>query len=142
MEMAIKAKDRRTKHRFPLQRDVRYKMTEDGVQTAAGAGATMNIGSGGVAFTSDHSMHIGAFVELSISWPVLLDESLPMRLIVFGRIVRVGLQDAACSVDKYEFRTQSRTLTAVSSAVRSDSMLKRWVDGVRKEELKLESARA
>jgi hypothetical protein len=117
-------------------------MTEDGVQTAAGSGATIDIGSAGVSFTADQSMRVGAFVELSISWPVLLHESLPMRLIVFGRVVRVRGQEAACSVDKYEYRTQARTLAAVSSGVRSDSMLERWANGVQKGASKTYIARA
>src|SRR3954468_1068473 len=87
MELIKTANDRRSKYRFEMQRDLRYKMTGDGMPSAAGAGQTINMCSEGVAFATEHTMRSGAFVELSISWPVLLDDSCPMRLIVFGRVL-------------------------------------------------------
>jgi hypothetical protein len=131
MEVMKKATDRRSKQRFAMQREMRYKTAEDGVVVATGIGQTLNIGSGGVAFLTEGTMQAGAFVELSISWPVLLDESCPMRLIVFGRVLRTHGKKTVCTVDKYEFRTQARTLQTIS-APRGDGMLQRWSDGVRK----------
>src|SRR5947209_799482 len=127
MEPVKRETERRNKHRFAIQREIRYKVAEDGVVVSSGNGQTINIGSGGVAFGAEGALVPGAFVELSISWPVLLDESCPMRLIVFGRVLRAHGKKAVCSVDKYEFRTQSRTLQAMP-AVRSDGMLQRWAD--------------
>jgi hypothetical protein len=141
MHMTKKEAERRQKHRFPLQRQLRYKVTEDGVVVAAGGGETVNMGSGGVAFTSEGQLRVGLFVELAISWPVLLDESCPMRLIIFGRILRCQRNRAACTIDKWEFRTQARKLETISTG-RSDGMLQRWVDTVRKTELKATMAGA
>lgn len=135
MERSRKATERRAKYRFEMQRDVRYKVTGDGIQPVAGTGTTSNLCSAGVAFSTQHSLPIGGFVELSISWPVLLDDSCPMRLIVFGRVLRAHEDSAVCSIDKYEFRTAARTFTATSVG-RSDGMLQRWADGMRKETLK------
>ena len=135
MELMKKGSDRRSKQRFAMQREMRYKTAEDGVVIAAGLGQTVDIGSGGVAFTADGAMQPGAFIELSISWPVLLDENCPMRLIVFGRVLRANGKRAVCTIDKYEFRTQSRTLQTMPMP-RSDGMLQRWSDGVRKGTLK------
>jgi hypothetical protein len=132
--------DRRAKYRFEIQRQVRYKLAEDGVVVAAGSGQTLNMCSGGVSFTSEQALPPGGFVELSISWPVLLDETCPMRLIVFGRLLRCKGQQAVCTIDKYEFRTQARTFQATAPA-RSDGMLQRWADGFRKETLKASAAR-
>ncbi|HTS60953.1 MAG TPA: hypothetical protein VMH28_02955 [Candidatus Acidoferrales bacterium] len=141
MEPTRKETERRHKIRFPIQRQLRYKVAEKGVVVASGDGETINMGSGGVAFTTDVRLRPGAFVELSISWPALLHENCPMRLIVFGRILRSPGHGAACSVDKWEFRTQSRKLQPIS-AVRSDGMLQRWADTVRKTELKTNLATA
>jgi hypothetical protein len=141
MELMKKGTERRNKHRFAMQREMRYKTAEDGIVVAAGTGQTLNIGSGGVAFVADGAMQTGAFVELSISWPVLLDESCPMRLIVFGRVLRSNGPKAVCSVDKYEFRTQSRTVQTMPMP-RSDARLQRWSDGVRKGTLKTNLAGA
>ena len=43
---------------------------------------TIDIGSGGVGFTIGRQLEAGNFIQLSISWPVLLDETCLMRLIV------------------------------------------------------------
>jgi len=128
--------ERRSKFRFGIQRDVRYKVLEDGALIASGTGQTVNIGSGGIAFFAEHQLKPGAFVEVSISWPVLLDQTCPMRLIVFGRVLRSAGKKNVCSVDKHEFRTQARTFQAVM-VPRSDGMLQRWAEGFRKETLKI-----
>ena len=141
MQVANRENDRRAKYRFGIERELRYKLAEDGVVVAAGSGQTINIGSGGVAFTSEQALTPGGLVELSISWPVLLDETCPMRLVAFGRVLRCDSQQVVCTIDKYEFRTQARTFQA-SAAPRSDMMLRRWADGVRKETLKTAGARA
>jgi len=127
--------DRRKKFRFPIRRELRYKLLEEGVLVGAGAGQSVNMGSGGVAFSIDRELTPGAFIELSISWPVLLDDTCPMRFIVFGRVLRSLGRRSICSIDKYEFRTQARTYQT-APAVRNDSMLQRWADGMRKEAIK------
>src|SRR5882724_6967076 len=141
MEATQKANERRSKYRFEMRRELRYKMTGDGVPAAAGTGKTINMGSGGIAFATEHQLHHGAFVELSISWPVLLDDNCPMRLIVFGRVLRTTGQQAICTIDKYEFRTAARTFQ-MAPTVRNDGMLQRWADGMRKGMIKENMASA
>ena len=135
VEMAV---ERRRKARFFMNRELRYKVLEDGAVVEAGRGMTFNVSSGGVAFLIEQQLRAGSFIELSISWPALLEGSCPMRLIVFGRVLRSSGRKSACTVDKYEFRTQGRVLQV--APVRTDSMLERWADTVRRESLK--SARA
>jgi hypothetical protein len=124
-------KDRRAKYRFEIQRELRYKATADRIQPASGVGRTLNLCSGGVAFLAEHPLPEGAFVELSISWPALLDESCPMRLNVFGRVIRTAGLAVVCSIDKYEFRTAPRVLRP-ATPIREDRRLERWADGTRK----------
>ncbi len=54
-------------------------------------------------------------MELSISWPALLNDNCPMKLMVFGRVVRCGNNVAASTIEKYEFRTSGRPLPAVQA---------------------------
>jgi len=133
------ANDRRERMRFPIQRELRYKLVEDSNVVATGVGFTLDIGSGGASFFAGGKLKPGAFVELSISWPVLLDDRCAMRLIVFGRVLRTSDGDSACTIDKYEFRT-SRTFQANVTPVRNDSMLQRWADTVARDNLKLHAA--
>jgi len=128
--------ERRAKMRFPLQRELRYKLLEENDVIETGAGYTLDIGSAGVAFCADGVLTPGAFIELSMSWPVLLEERCPMRLIVFGRVLRNCGRLSACTIDRYEFRTQARTFA--HATVRQDSMLERWASFVR-ESAKLEA---
>ena len=133
--------DRRKKFRFPIHRELRYKLLDEGVLIGAGTGQSVNIGSAGVSFSLDQELKPGAFIELSISWPVLLDDACPMRFIVFGRVLRSAGRKSACTIDKYEFRTQARTFQT-APAVRSDAMLQRWAADVRRESAKLRVATA
>jgi len=135
IEKLIRATDRRKKRRFPIRRELRYKLLADRVIVDSGTGQTMNVGSGGIAFSIDHQLKPGAFIELSISWPVLLDDTCPMRLIVFGRVLRSQGRKTVCTIDKHEFRTQARTIQA-AGVMRNDSMLRRWAGEMLKENLK------
>jgi hypothetical protein len=127
--------ERRSKTRFPIHRDLRYKLLENDIVIESGMGETIDMASGGMAFQIERTLQLGAFVELSISWPVLLDDSCAMRLIVFGRIIRAWGKSSACRVDKYEFRTQARVPHPVV-ALRNDSMLQRFAGSMRKESMK------
>jgi hypothetical protein len=133
--------ERRSKFRFAIERDLRYKIADDGVVVASGSGQTINIGSGGIAFRTDQPLTPSLCVELSISWPVLLDQTCPMRLIVFGRVLRCNGRKSVCSIDRYEFRTQARTVQG-SETTRPDGMLQRWAVEMRKETLRTTMAGA
>lgn len=136
MEPNMKSIERRQKSRFPIIRELRYKLLDDVRVTAYGTGETVDMGSGGISFSTRQRLKEGCFVELSISWPVLLEDSCPVRLVVYGRVLRSSHAHAACTVDKYEFRTQARK-KVVSRPERSDPIFQRWVEGFRKEAMKL-----
>jgi len=123
--------DRRSKHRFTLQRELRFKVLENDRIVETGTSQTIDISSGGVAFEAERLKN-GSLVELSISWPVLLDETCLMRLIVFGRVVRASKRSAACTIDRYEFRTQARVCQPQPTA-RVNNTLRRWAGTVDRE---------
>jgi hypothetical protein len=66
----------------------------------------MNISSGGVFFTTENVLTAGMPVELSMSWPVLLHDSCPMKLMIYGCVIRSSERGAAVAIERYEFRTQ------------------------------------
>jgi hypothetical protein len=41
-----------------------------------------------------------------MSWPVLLNDSCPMKLMIYGCIIRSSDKGAAVAIERYEFRTQ------------------------------------
>jgi len=135
-----KEQDRREKFRFPMERELKYKVLRDGPTLDAGSGQTIDIGSGGVLFHLERDLAEGTFIQLSVSWPVLLDDTCPMRLVIFGRVLRSTGQQCACSIDKYEFRTQARAIQPAPT--RPDSSLERWAVAFRKEHVKPRAAMA
>jgi len=118
--------ERRNKRRFALERELRFKVFENDRVVATGIGQTIDISSSGVAFEAA-GLKIGSLVELSISWPALLDQACRMRLIAFGPVVRAGRSIAACTIDRYEFRTQAR-LDPPAFGSQADDALRRSAD--------------
>jgi hypothetical protein len=45
-------------------------------------------------------------VELSMNWPFLLNDSCPMKLMIYGCVVCSNEKGAAVAIERYEFRTQ------------------------------------
>jgi PilZ domain len=99
--------DRRHSDRFPIEREVRYKILSKRSAEEAGDGKTINISSSGVLFTADHVLLPGRRLELSISWPAQLNNKCALKLVARGRVVRFEDGRAAMEIQQYEFRTQS-----------------------------------
>jgi PilZ domain len=99
--------DRRTSNRLPIEREVRYKVL-GGRKTVkqTGMGKTVNMSSGGVLFTTETALPEGERVELAVSWPAQLNDTLPLKLVAMGRLVRTDETSAAISIERYEFKTR------------------------------------
>ena len=102
--------NRRKKTRFPVQRELRYKVLDGKTVVAHGTGATLDISSNGASFRSEPlgPLRPGAFIELSIGWPARLGDETPLRLVIFGKVVRSMGEWAACTIGRHEFHTQAR----------------------------------
>ena len=104
-------RERRIKRRFRIDQEVRYKMLYGQRIAETGMGRTLNISSGGVWFSTENMLTSGMPVELSMNWPVLLNDSCPMKLMIYGCVIRSNEKGAAVAIERYEFRTQgSRSL--------------------------------
>ena len=99
--------DRRAADRFPIEREVRYKVLSR-KDNAVGHGRTVNMSSNGVLFTTDEFLVPGKRLELSISWPAQLNSTVSLRLVARGRVVRCEQGMAAIEIQQYEFRTQGQ----------------------------------
>jgi len=98
----------RVKRRFQIEQDVRYKMLYGQRIAETGTGKTANISSGGLWFTTETMLATGMPVEVSMTWPVLLNDSCPMKLMIYGCVIRSNEKGAAVAIERYEFRTQGR----------------------------------
>ena len=98
--------ERRSKRRFRIEQEVRYRLLYGHRIAEMGIGRTVNISSGGVWMTTETVLSPGLPVELSISWPALLNDVCPMKLMIYGCVVRSNERGAAVAIERYEFRTQ------------------------------------
>ena len=101
--------DRRIKRRFGIEQGLRYKLLYGSRVAEAGSGRTVNISSSGVWFTTDAVLSTGLPVELSMSWPARLNDVCPMKLMIYGCVVRSDRDGSALAIERYEFRTQGTT---------------------------------
>ena len=106
-QMELINDDRRDDRRYPIELEMRYKVVARNRAQLHGTGRTMNMSSGGVLFDGDQSLPAGTFVELSINWPVLLQEARrPLTLMILGRVVRCDGNAIAVKMNRYEFMTR------------------------------------
>lgn len=106
--------DRRHSDRFPIERDVRYKVLSKRSGEEAGEGRTLNMSSAGVLFTAGHELVPGKRIELSITWPAQLNNKCALRLVARGRVVRSTSGMAALEIQQYEFRTSALSQSATT----------------------------
>jgi hypothetical protein len=120
------AVNRRASRRFALYAEVTYKLlAREGL---AGTGETLNVGSGGVAFTTEHNLPVNEPVEVSINWPARLNGACALKLVVTGHVLRSQEQRAVVKIERYVFRTRAavgwpaaRAATALADLQRPDS---------------------
>ncbi len=108
--------ERRANDRFPIVRDLKYKVVSGRGVPESGAGHTVDVSSRGVLFMAQNPLAPGKRVELAISWPAQLDGKCALKLVARGKIVRCCGKQVAVEIDKYEFRTQSSRGVAPATA--------------------------
>jgi hypothetical protein len=122
--------ERRAKKRFVMEREIRYRVLEQDKIIAVGSGKTINLSSNGVAFVAENDLPEGAYIEVSIAWPALLENRCPLQLVGFGRVLRSSGRTIASTLEQYEFRTMARIVPESAWSARSDQKLRRWAEAV------------
>jgi ActR/RegA family two-component response regulator len=98
--------ERRTNARFPCRLAVSYQALEHPFLSGTAISETLNISSKGLLFTTEEPLQQGQLLQVSVDWPAMLDNQVPLKLVAEGRIVRNLNGQAAMRIDKYEFRTR------------------------------------
>jgi hypothetical protein len=73
----------------------------------SGSGVTLNIGSGGILFTTEERLPVGRLVELAVNWPARLGGTCPLQFVATGKVVRSEPGQTAVKIERYEFKTRS-----------------------------------
>jgi PilZ domain len=100
--------ERRKSRRFLIELDLRYRIVNRRSEILKGVGRTLDISSSGVLFTSDYELPIDTRVEVSMRWPVELNEKCGLNLVGSGRIVRHMNGQLALRFRQWEFRTTAQ----------------------------------
>jgi hypothetical protein len=95
--------DRRSRQRFPLALAVEYRQLGQGART--GSGWTSNISSKGVLFEIAEHASLSGLIEVVVNWPYILDGVCALKLVMRGRVVRIGEHTVAVESTQHEFRT-------------------------------------
>ena len=91
--------------RFAVSCELAYRTLETtSNQSVSGHGETVEISSNSVLFTTSSGLRPGCSVELSIVWPILRYESVPVTLTIVGVVVRADAGMAAIEVKRRQFR--------------------------------------
>jgi hypothetical protein len=98
--------ERRQDRRYDLKLELRWKTIQQRQATESGVGHTLDLSSGGVRFTAGSDLPMGSNVALSIMWPALLNNVVPMKLAIQGEVVRSAKGWAAVRILNHEFRIQ------------------------------------
>lgn len=105
MRTKRKTSDRRADRRYDVTLDVRWTIVHRKRVLYSGTGRTVNFSSGGILFETDDPPAVGRTIEMAIAWPVPLEETVPLRLVIQASVVRTAGRHVAVSIQRYEFRT-------------------------------------
>jgi len=95
--------ERRGSIRFPLELDLSYRLNPRSVEWISGK--TVNISSSGILIEAVPLPIRGSVVQMALQWPQMLDNRVPLQLVVRGKVVRSGAGRAAMMFQRFEVRT-------------------------------------
>jgi len=96
--------ERRLHCRYPITLDVHYKLLATGGGEQIGIGKTVNVSSGGVLFEATDGLPARRLIEVFIDWPLPKEGAHPLKLAMYGRVIRSDGKLAAVLVSRHEFR--------------------------------------
>ena len=90
---------------YAIRAEVKFRIIDGNRVSGSGTGITKAISRSRVLVDSDKPLPPGTPVELSLAWPVRLENRIPLNLVIFGRTVAFEGQ-MAVDILRYEFRTR------------------------------------
>lgn len=92
---------------YPVRLALQYKVyLRNRELVSIGTGRTISIGSHQIVFTSEAPVSEGDFLEVGVTWPVLLEKRVKLQLLVQGQSVAVAGNRVTMRIEKHEFRTK------------------------------------
>lgn len=113
----FQAELKRNRDSTERRRSTRYSMKLSGVCKVVGDKSrricsdvcvTENLSSKGVLLRTGRDLSRGQLVELALSWPVRLNDTCDLQLVIQGPVVRSNGASAAVAIERYEFKTSRK----------------------------------
>ena len=111
----LHGKERLTLHFYPVVVEAEYRLRVRDTPIKAHT-RTVRLSSSVVILELEESFAIGQPIELSIAWPVALNERVGLRLWIRGLITEVRAEGVAVLIQRHEFRTRLRPLEGTAAA--------------------------
>jgi hypothetical protein len=105
---------------FPLSLEMHYKIRGDAGEQP-GEGRTLWISSRTLIFEPDRPLSSGTDLEITIPWPVRLDERIGLQLWIRARVAHTLSQGVTAEIRKYQFRTRGAVYAAAAGQSASAS---------------------
>jgi hypothetical protein len=103
--------DRRRRRRYPVALTLRWHL---GRGQLSGTGSTLDMTSRALAFrTEGIAPRMGSYLEVSVAWPVPLNDTCPLKFMVWGSVLRSEPGRTVISIERHEFRTAGGPLAKV-----------------------------
>jgi hypothetical protein len=100
--------DRRRRRRYPVALTLRWHLVRGQL---SGTGSTLDMTSRALAFrTGGVAPRMGSYLEVSLVWPVLLNDTCPLRLMLWGSVLRSEPGRTVILVERHAFRIAGRPL--------------------------------
>ena len=106
-----KFQEKRNSGRFPVRQGIQYRAIDSSGGNSAGGGLTLDMSGSGIRFSVQKRIPPGSILEVAVDWPVRLDGTCPLKMVLVGRVVRSEADFAALAILRYEFRTKGPGLT-------------------------------
>jgi hypothetical protein len=96
--------ERRIAIRYPVELNGLYRILVRGRRMEQRPSRTADVSSKGVRFSVESPVSAGDSVELALDWPLKLNPTCPLRLVLKGSVARSSAGWAAMVIRHHEFR--------------------------------------
>jgi hypothetical protein len=86
-ELQNRQPERRVSQRYPIELNVRYRVTRGQAVGLSGKGKTVNMSRRGILLATDRLLVPGSLVRLELDWPIQRND-VSLNLEIGGQIVR------------------------------------------------------
>jgi hypothetical protein len=104
--MASTIDNRRRVQRFNLRLNLRYRVSEKGIEHRWSTGTTRDLSREGLGIKPRRALTVGSHIEIRIEWPARYDDVHPVELHITGFVIRSENGRAAVRIGSHRFLVQ------------------------------------